>query len=299
MPLGLHALMADATARLAAAGVETARLDARLLFAHGLKLDPHRVALEPNLPIHAAKRRRIEALIERRLRREPVSRIVGQREFWSLDFAISPATLDPRPDSETLVETVLRSIDKGRALTILDLGTGSGCLVLALLSELKQATGTGIDRSAAAIRVARRNGKTLGLSDRVRFITGDWSRTKLPPADIVISNPPYIAEAEIAGLAPETSFDPPGALLGGADGLDAYRAIVDLLPRVLAETGFVAFEIGHTQANSVRVLLAENGFIAASAIKDLAGLDRVVIAQRDARSCHAREDHGEAKKGLE
>lgn len=276
----LSAIVDRAAAELAAAGVASPRLDARLLVAGVLGLDQTALITGETRAVSASERRRIARAIARRVRREPVSRILGSREFWSLPFRLSPATLDPRPDSETLVETVLRHLpDRMRDYEILDLGTGTGCLLLALLSELPQARGLGIDISRAALSTARANARALGLAARARFAPGDWAQDLTRHFDLVVTNPPYIATGEMAELAPELGFEPRQALVAGADGLDAYRAIAPALPGLLRPAGFAALEIGAGQALAVAEILGQAGLAAAAPLKDLAGLDRVLVAR--------------------
>ncbi len=268
-----------AAARLVAAGVGTARLDARVLVAHALGVAPDDVLVHGGRALGPAERRSIGRLVERRARREPVSRIVRRREFWSLPFRVTPATLDPRPDSETVVAAALAALgDPSRRLSILDLGTGTGCLLLALLSELPAARGLGIDISAAALRVARRNALALGLKARALFRRGVWAEGLGGRFDAIVSNPPYIPSGELAGLAPEVGFDPAGALDGGADGLVAYRAIGRALPALLAPTGVAALEIGAGQAERAGAVLEENGLRIAKIVCDLANNQRVLVA---------------------
>jgi release factor glutamine methyltransferase len=210
---------------------------------------------------------------------EPVSRILGAREFWGLTLEISPATLDPRPDTETLVEAALRLRREGQAVRVLDLGTGSGSILLALLSAWPEATGVGVDIVPEAVAVAARNAERHGLADRARFQIGDWGIGLDGPFDVVVSNPPYITDAEMAVLAPEVAnFDPARALRGGADGLAAYRAIASQLKSLIAADGVVLFEVGQGQAESVAAILTDHGFCQAAYAHDLAGVARVVSA---------------------
>jgi release factor glutamine methyltransferase len=200
----LAATIAAATHRLAAAGIDSPRLDARLLIGHVLGLDQTAIIVAPDRPVTPPEQRRIARAIARRAARLPVSRIIGKREFWSLEFRVTPATLDPRPDSETLVESVLATLpDRARPRQILDLGTGTGCLLLALLHELEGARGLGIDIAPGAVRTARRNAASLGLAERARFAVGDWEAALGRRFDLVVSNPPYLAEPELAGLEPD------------------------------------------------------------------------------------------------
>jgi release factor glutamine methyltransferase len=209
-----------------------------------------------------------------------VSRLVGEREFWSLPFAVTPATLDPRPDSETLVEAALaRTADRAAPVRLLDLGTGSGCLLLALLHELRAAWGVGTDRSAAAVAAARANAVRLGLADRARFVVADWAAPLAGRFDIVLANPPYIERGAIAGLAPEVArHDPVLALDGGPDGLDAYRAILAGLEALVAPRGRAYLEIGDGQAGAVSALLEAAGFADLELAHDLAGRARCLVA---------------------
>jgi release factor glutamine methyltransferase len=276
----LGTILDEAAACLAAAGIASARLDARLLVAHVLGLDQAQIVAGRERAVSASERRRIARAIARRARREPVSRILGRREFWSLPFRVSPATLDPRPDSETLVEAVLRNLaDRMRDYEILDLGTGTGCLLLALLSELPQARGLGVDISRAALSTARANARALGLGARARFAPGDWAQGLARRFDLVVTNPPYIATREMAELEPELGFEPVEALVAGADGLDAYRAIAPALRRLLRPAGFAVLEIGACQAVAAAEILAEAGLETAAPLKDLAGHDRVLVAR--------------------
>ena len=221
-------------------------------------------------------------LVARRADGEPVARILGRREFWGLPFALAPATLEPRPDTETVVEAALGLVrGAGGAASILDLGTGSGCLLLALLSELPDAAGVGVDRSPAAAAAARRNARSLGLGDRARFVAGDWAEAISGRFDLVVSNPPYIATEHIEALAPEVRrHDPALALDGGADGLDAYRAIVADLPRLLAPSGVAVLELGAGQRDAVAGLARAAGLVVIGSNPDLAGTPRALALGR-------------------
>lgn len=274
--------------RLAEAGVDAARLDAELLMAHTLGLTREEVFLAPDRQLSAREMESFEALVSRRTAREPVARIVGTREFWSLEFALSAATLVPRPDSETLVVAVLQEIGKvadgSDPLRILDLGTGCGCLLLALLSEMPGASGVGVDCDAEAVAVARENARRLGFADRAEFREGDWfgaldAGARSPRFDIIVANPPYIESAEIAGLAPEvTAFDPHAALDGGPDGLRAYRRIAARAGEYLTPDGLVFLELGAGQEKAVSKILEDQGLGVEGRYKDLAGVPRVISA---------------------
>jgi release factor glutamine methyltransferase len=272
-----------AAARLASAGVEEPRRDARLLIAAALEAGPERLIAEPERVPDGAEAARIEASIVRRAAREPVSRILGRRGFWTLDLEITPDTLDPRPDSETLVAAVLERIGAqglaGAPLTVLDLGTGSGCLLLALLSELPAANGLGLDISAPALEVARRNARNSGLSHRARFEVGDWGAGLDGSWQVIVSNPPYITEEEIGELAPEVvRYDPKLALTAGSDGLDAYRKLLPQAARLLAEDGVLALEVGRGQQDAVTGLLVASGFAPLGGYRDLGGIERCLLA---------------------
>lgn len=282
----IAACLAEAGRLLSAAGVDGARQDARLLLAHVLGVAKETLIGWPERIVAPDAGARFDALVRRRAAGEPVSRLTGWREFWSLPFRLSAATLDPRPDTETLVDAVLAILpDRQAALRIVDLGTGTGCILLALLSELPNARGFGVDIDAGAIETAGQNADLLDLAGRVLVRVGDWrdGASFVPegflPVDILVSNPPYIPSDEIAGLAPEVArFDPVAALDGGADGLDAYRAIVRLAPEVVKIGGVVAFECGLGQSSAIRLLLERCGFRDIRVVSDLAGIDRCIIA---------------------
>lgn len=279
----LLATLRFAEQRLCAAGIDTPQLDARLLVAAALGLKPDALRLADDRPIAADGEARIEALVARRIEaREPVSRILGRREFWSLDFRVTPDVLDPRPDSETLVEAALALVpNRSAPLRVLDLGTGSGCLLLAVLLERPSAAGLGIDASEAALAVARENAARLGFAERARFQRGDWGRGLAERFDLILCNPPYIAERERPALAPEVArHDPPEALFAGPDGLDAYRAILPDLPRLLADGGRALLEIGATQAGAVSELARRAGLDVLEIKRDLAKRERCIVLGR-------------------
>lgn len=276
----LKAFIDAAKEKLAAAGVENPEVDIRLLAQHVLKTDHAALLMNLNRMLSDAEVKDLDAAITRRAKREPVSRIIGSRGFWKHEFKVTPQTLDPRPDSETLVETALKCAATPPA-TILDLGTGTGCLLLSLLGEWMNAKGVGLDISGEAVATARENAQNLKLDARATFIEASWENyTPAAAFDMVISNPPYIAAGEMPGLAPEvTQYDPVAALVSGEDGLECYRSIVGLLPRFLKKGGWVVFEIGHAQANDVKSILANAGASVIHTVQDLAGSDRVIAAQ--------------------
>lgn len=274
------------------AGVAAPRRDARLLLAAALGWSPEDLLMTGERRIAPAELRNFHTLIERRRRREPVSRILGRREFWSLDLAISPATLDPRPDSETLVEALLERVaDPNRPRRVLDLGTGSGNLLLAVLSALPGAWGVGLDRETAALAAAARNAGSLGLAGRTTFVAGDWAAAVTGPWDLIVCNPPYVRAGDIDGLAPEVSrFEPRGALDGGADGLAAYRRVVPEIARLLARDGLAALELGAGQASVVAGMARDWALEPLDCVTDLAGIERCLLfGRRRARQKGSRE----------
>lgn len=280
----IAATLARATERLQAAGVPDSRLDARLLAAHALGLDQSgALAVRGPDPMPADAQARLDALIARRVMREPVARILGQRGFWTLDLALGPDTLEPRPDTETVVTAVLdRLPDRAAPLRLLDLGTGTGAILLALLAELPHAHGLGIDIAPGAVAVARDNAARHGLAGRARFVVADWrdGLAQAPgPFDGVVSNPPYIPTDDMTGLAPEVlDHDPAVALDGGPDGLDAYRALIPLAAARLVPGGWLAVEVGAGQAEAVAALMRGSIGTDPARITDLGGIDRCVIA---------------------
>ncbi len=263
------------------ARIETASLDARLLLQHVLGVSREALLANDRLGLTPRERAHYQTLIDRRSRRQPVSQLIGEREFWGMAFKVTPAVLDPRPDSETLIDAVLeRYGDKDAPLSILDLGTGTGCLLLALLNEFRQARGTGVDISEEALKVAKDNAAAHGMARRATFMRSNWGEKVQDTFDVVISNPPYIETAAIASLAPEVAqYEPRLALDGGADGLDCYRAIFRELPRVLKKDGMAAFEIGLGQRKDIETLAVAQGLRVVGVRSDLAGIPRCVLVQ--------------------
>jgi release factor glutamine methyltransferase len=266
------------------AGIEAPELDARLLLCHATGLSHEAYVACGNDTLSPAAAARFDAYVGRRLAGEPVSRLIGAREFYGRPFRIDQSTLDPRPDTETLIEAALGLVDReglGDApLNILDLGTGSGCILVTLLAELPLARGVGIDKSLQALDIARANAQILGVGDRADFSVGDWLEAVKGTFDLVVANPPYLSVADMAGLAPEVrDHDPREALDGGPDGLSAYRRIAPCLGKALRPGGFALFEVGPDQAEAVLGLLAEAGLDAGGGEylwRDLAGRLRVV-----------------------
>jgi release factor glutamine methyltransferase len=263
----LGEMAAEATAALGD------RREARLVVAAALGLDPASLLGWPERPIDEAARARAAEFVRRRAAGEPLSRLRGTREFWSLTFALSPETLDPRPETETLVAAALDAVpDRAAPLRLLDLGTGTGCLLLALLSELPNAWGIGVDRAVGAAARARANAATLGLGRRAVFLAADWGAALDGRFDLIVSNPPYIPSGDIASLAPEVRRDPRPALDGGADGLGAYRALAPDLARLLG--GTAVLELGAGQARAVTGIMRSAGLDIRGVHPDLAGIER-------------------------
>jgi release factor glutamine methyltransferase len=259
---------------------DSPRLDAELLMAHALEIE--RAELLLKLPELAAPAE-FPALIERRRQSEPVAHIIGKKEFWGLDFQVTPDVLIPRPDSELLIEEAVRAFASRHPQRILDLGTGSGALLLAALSEFPEADGLGLDASAAALQIAHNNADKLGLAGRAKFLLLDWTATNWADApgsgfDLILANPPYVSTSAI--LSKDVAgFEPHQALFAGEDGLDDYRIIIPALVKLLSPAGTALLEIGFDQANPVSDLAAENGYH--SELKqDLGGNDRLLILRR-------------------
>jgi release factor glutamine methyltransferase len=272
-------LLKEAAARFAAGRLDEPRREARLLLALALDCDASHLLDGADRAITVNETARFEAFVARRLRHEPYSRIAGKREFWSLEFALSPDTLDPRADSETLIETALTLIpDRAAPLRILDLGTGSGALLLALLSELPSAWGVGVDIAPGAGRTARRNAAALGLDDRGHFLAGDWSAALRWQADLILANPPYIKAEELDHLAREVAlYDPKRALDGGFDGLQAYREIAAMCRESLRPGGYVVLEIGAGRTRDVEAIMVKAGFGLLTSRHDLGGIERCLV----------------------
>lgn len=263
------------------AGRDTAALDARLLLCAALGIDHTALVRDCDRPIGAAATR-IAELAQRRIEGEPVSRILGRREFWGLDFGIGPAVLDPRPETEILVEAVIEALDARREarLRMLDLGVGAGAILGALLAHFPNAFGIGVDKSEAACRVANGNLERLGFRLRAGICCANWGDALGAKFDVVVANPPYVASRELAGLAPEVrDHDPQLALDGGGDGYVAYREIMPSLARFAAPRSLVALEVGVGQSDEVASFLAAAGFANRAIRCDLAGHPRVVVGQ--------------------
>ena len=279
-------LLRDTAAALAAAGIDNVRFEARLLLAHAAGLSVEQLIARGAEPAPADVAPALRRLTARRLQREPMAYILGEREFWGLPFKVSPAVLVPRPDSETLIEAALALMpDRGRPWRILDLGLGSGCLLLTLLHEFPAARGVGMELSAEALAVAQSNAEALGVADRAQLVLGDWRQTAWHerlggPFDLLISNPPYIEADAIERLMPEVArFEPRLALDGGPDGLAAYRAIARAAPGLLSPGGRILVEVGEGQASEISRIFSSAGLSLEPSWKDLGGIERVISAK--------------------
>lgn len=272
---------------LADAGINGAPRDARILLSTAAACSTLELISSPEIPLGPAAAERLAAMVHRRTLREPVSRIAGEREFYGRPFEVTPATLDPRPDSETIIDATLELVAaeglRSEDITILDIGTGSGCLIVTLLAELQGARATAVDICPHALTVAKRNAARHGVADRVSFLEADALEDQRSRYNLIVSNPPYIPSAEIATLAAEVrDFDPVGALDGGLDGLDIYRRIAKRLSGALADQGPAAwaiFEVGAKQATSVASILRSAGFKTIRLFKDLSGHTRCVAVR--------------------
>lgn len=287
-PCSLSGLVARARRRLREAGVPGADLDARVLACAAAGAKHVDLLANGGMLVDAETETTLDRHVDRRVSGEPVSRIVGHREFWSLCFDISPAVLDPRADSETIIEAVLELAESGqegeRFRRVCDLGTGSGCLLIALMTELDHAVGVGVDICPDALRIARHNAATHKVEHRAHFVCADWTAPLSGGFDLIVSNPPYIRSGDIAALKPEVRrHDPLQALDGGADGLDAYRRVISGARTLVDPGGWLVVEAGAGQAAEVKHLMKAEGFRLddsfSSVVCDMAGVERCVRAQ--------------------
>ncbi len=272
-------IMREAALRLGAAGVENPMRDARLLLAHALGIEPVDVILRETEHVDAGGLTAFETLVQRRLKHEPVSRIRGWREFYGRRFIVTPDVLDPRPETELLVEQGIARLPQGGR--VLDLGVGSGCILLSVLAERADAKGVGVDISAPALAVAMRNAEALGVSARAELVEGSWESELAGPFDLVLSNPPYIPAADMGGLALDVAdHDPHLALTPGADGLAAYRALISFHAGRVRPGGWIGVECGIGQADDVLALMAGAGLAELATYADLAGIPRAAFGRR-------------------
>lgn len=273
--------------RLSAAGVESPRLEARRLLEVALCCDSQ--AIYSSKILTKAEKSKAEALLARRLQGEPLDKIIGIKPFYKYDFKVSSAVLSPRPDTEILVEAaiaLLQDKEAPQSPKILDLGTGSGCIVLSILADVSQASGTAVDTSSQALLIAKENAQNLGVTSRLAFLHADWNEAGFlahfpQPFDMVVSNPPYIPSAEIATLDKEVRcYDPKAALDGGADGLRDYRRLAELMPSLLQDGGYLLLEVGEGQAEDVAKIFNLSGMQTSNILCDLAGTKRCVIMKK-------------------
>lgn len=284
MTLTLVQAWGAARKRLEAAGIDGPVIDARLLVEASCGATRTDIVTDPHRPLSAEQEATLASYLDRRIAREPVSHILGRKGFWTIMLSVTRHVLTPRPDSETIVDYVLKTTPETAAVSILDLGVGSGALLLAILAERPAATGVGIDVSPEALAVARENAADLDLATRCTLLHGDWTAGLDDAAfDLVVSNPPYIASAVIEELEPEVrDHEPRLALDGGADGLDAYRRLAPEILRVLTPGGRFAVEIGYDQKSEVEALFREAGAEQVLTLRDLADRDRVVVGVKRA-----------------
>jgi release factor glutamine methyltransferase len=284
MSLTLVKAWTAARDRLKAAGIEGPVIDARLLVEAACEATRTDIIADPYREVTAAQQARLHEYVDRRIRREPVSHILGRKGFWKIMLSVTPQVLTPRPDTEVIVDLALRAFPEAMPFHVLDLGVGSGAILLAILAERPAAKGLGVDVSEEALAVARENAANLGLQRRAALLRGDWTAGLGDDGfDLVVSNPPYIATAEIETLAPEVrDHEPRLALDGGADGLDAYRLLAPEILRVLKPGGIFAVEIGHRQRTDVEALFIAAGAEGVVTVKDLADRERVVTGFKKA-----------------
>lgn len=276
-PVTFEELRQSARHTLSTADVESANIDVKILMQEAFGLDASDLIANAQQLVPHDGQGLFDAMLARRLKHEPIAYIIGKQAFWSLDFEVTPDVLIPRPETEGVVERALVLMTEIKNPMITDVGTGSGAIVLSLLNERKDATATGLDISEKALDVAKFNANQIGVADRVKFTKSDYLSAHKEMANIIVSNPPYITDKAMDGLQKTVEGYEPGlALRGGRDGLDAYRAIISDLARILLPGGAVVFEIGYDQGAAVRELLAQHGIENIRIDKDLAGHDRIV-----------------------
>lgn len=272
-----HSALAEGRKQLAKQGIESAFLDARVLLEAATRLTREHILLK-DFELSDDEQQRFFAMIDRRCHYEPVAKIIGRKSFWKHDFFTSSATLDPRPETELMIEAALDHASKTEPLSLLDLGTGTGCILLSLLGELPEATGLGVDLSKESLEVASRNAEALKLQSRVSFLQSSWLEQVQGTFDLILSNPPYIEEDAI--LPPEVKYDPSSALFAGADGLDAYRLILSGVSRFMKDNGILILEIGEGQANALIDLADKENLTLLELRKDLAQIPRTLVFKK-------------------
>jgi release factor glutamine methyltransferase len=280
VPTTLASMVNEAAAALTKTACVEPRRHGRRLVAGALEISMAELLMMPDLVLDSSAVGRLRGLIRRVAEGEPLTRVLGRREFWGLNFELSLETLDPRPESETIVEAALAHVERNGPISVLDLGTGSGCLLLALLSELKMATGIGVDLSAGAVMTARRNACSLGFADRCGFFVGSWGAAISRRFDLIVANPPYIATSTLCDLPLEVRrYDPKRALDGGEDGLSAYRIIAPQLAELMGLRALFLAEIGMGQAADVAAILRQHGLSVEAVDCDLSGIERCMVAR--------------------
>ena len=271
-------LLKESVIQLKHSGIDNPVREVRLMLAAILNTTHEQILFNPPHILTSEQMNQLEDWVCRRCKREPLAKIIGKKEFWGRDFFVTKDTLDPRPDTETLIDVILNLASNDKPLRVLDLGTGSGCLILTLLAERPSWTGVGGDFSLAALAVAQKNAENLNLSKRVSFVRSDWFQDVEGVFDVIISNPPYIARNEV--LSDETLYDPENALFADDGGLAGYRKILESASRFLTPSGFVVFEIGYRQAAAVTEIAQSFEFYLLSFHQDLAGRDRCLVFKK-------------------
>jgi len=280
MTATVSSVLTEAAAALSKSGHIEPRRRARQVIGASLGLEPAELLLYADRVLDGPQVEQLRSHTERLAAGEPLSRILSRREFWGLNFDLTAETLDPRPESETVVAAVLARVDRKAPLRLLDLGTGSGCLLLALLSELHAAFGVGVDLSPSAAAMAERNAQSLGLAERARFFVADWGSALAERFDIIVANPPYVTTSALEELPLEVSrYDPALALDGGDDGLRAYRVIATHISHLMAVFALFALEVGAGQASAVAAILGSHGLSIEAIERDLAGRQRCLVAR--------------------
>ncbi len=273
-------MLKTASAQLSDSGIESPMLDARLLLSHYLKIPVEKIIIG-DFSLTKAQQNEYQKLIARRKAGEPVAYIIGKKEFYGREFKVTKDTLIPRPDSETIIDAALKYFPRESRVKILDLGVGTGCLLLTLLKEFPHSSGFGVDISAATLIITRENSVNLGLGDRAEFVSGCWGEGLNGKFGLIVSNPPYIRKSDFANLAPEVkNFEPHIALDGGADGVSCYREILPQVARMLAGDGFALIEIGKNQKPDLVEIINKNNLSLVAAHKDLAGIERCLVLKK-------------------
>ena len=260
--------------------ITTYSLDARIVLREVLNLDEKEFILQPKIQVSSGNLGKIQKIVERRLKGEPISKIFGRRDFYSSTFLISTEVLDPRPESELIVDIANNFILDKKFKNVLDLGTGSGCILLSILKENKKINGIGTDISFDAINIAKQNSSNLNLDERALFIVSNWFDSIDGSYDLIVSNPPYISSAEITNLSSSVkNYDPLVSLDGGSDGLACYKQIADDVNRIIRKNGRLILEIGYNQADDVIKIFESNEFYLLKKYNDISGLDRILTFQ--------------------